>query len=446
MIDFVYFHPEQIQVFNPSTMKRSSFFLLLVTGAGFMWSQCTSPSTRNTTNFSPAITASDIQAHINFLASDSLQGRESGTEFEAMASDYIINAFESYGLTPKGDDGTFLQAFSINTARLNNPHASDNAEGERRTAQNVVAWLEGSSGSEDYVIIGAHYDHLGYGEFGSLYRGDTPRIHNGADDNASGTTGLLELAHYFAENQPKDNLLFLAFSGEEMGLLGSAHFVEEPTVDLSKAKAMINMDMIGRLTNEKLLIFGVGTTPKWPELAEAVNTDSLDLDLVDDGTGASDHTSFYYKNIPVLHYFTDTHSDYHRPSDDAEYIEEEGQALVVSHVARMIGALGELPKSELPFVEAPGEQRQSMQLNGPTLGVLPDYGYDGVGMRITGTNPGQPAQVAGLQSGDVIIGLGEIRFEDIYGYMGALNSLSLGQKTTITLLRDGNEITLDLNL
>jgi hypothetical protein len=436
----------QYQAFNQSNMQRTSFFWLLLMGTGFIWSQCTSPSTRNNQSFDPAITSEDIQAHIDFLASDSLQGREAGTAYEAIAADYIIQAFESYNLTPKGDDNTFLQAFSINTARLNNPHASDDAEGERRTAQNVVAWLEGSSGGDEFIVIGAHYDHLGYGEFGSLYRGDTPRIHNGADDNASGTTGLLELAHYFSNQPPKDNLLFLAFSGEEMGLLGSAHFVGEPTVDLSNAKAMINMDMIGRLTNDKLLIFGVGTTPKWPELAEAVNTDSLDLDLVDDGTGASDHTSFYYKNIPVLHYFTDTHSDYHRPSDDAEYIEAEGQVLVVSHVARMIDALGDLSKADLPFVEAPGEQRQSMQLNGPTLGVLPDYGYDGVGMRITGTNPGQPAHSAGLQSGDVIIGLGEIRFEDIYGYMGALNSLSVGQKTTITILRDGNEITLNLNL
>ena len=432
--------------------KPYTFFLVFLLSS-LTWLQCspsdssnTSDSTSGSNTFSPEIGASDIYSHIEFLASDSLQGRESGTEFEALASNYIIQKFEEFGVQPKGDDGTFLQAFTINTARLTNPHATDDAEGERRVANNVVGWIPGRSNTNEYVVIGAHYDHLGYGSFGSLYRGDTPRIHNGADDNASGTAGLLELAHYFSENPPVDNILLLAFSGEEMGLLGSAHYVEEPTVDLSQAKAMINLDMIGRMSDKNLLIFGVGTTPKWSELAMSVNEDSLSLNLVEDGTGASDHTSFYYKNIPVLHYFTDTHSDYHRPSDDLAYIEVEGQELVVDHVARMVVALGSVSKDELPFVEAPGEQRQSMTLNGPTLGVLPDYGFEGVGMRITGTNPGQPAQNAGLQSGDIIVALGDTPLEDIYGYMGALNTLEVGQKTTITIIRDGVEQTLELQL
>lgn len=429
--------------------NKPHYPLFVILLGSLTWLQCSpngSSSSAGTKAFSSEIKATDIYSHIEFLASDSLQGRESGTEFEAMASNYIIQKFEEFGVQPKGDDGTFLQAFTINTARLTNPHATDDAEGERRVANNVVGWIPGRSTSNEYVVIGAHYDHLGYGSFGSLYRGDTPRIHNGADDNASGTAGLLELAHYFSEHPPVDNILFLAFSGEEMGLLGSAHYVEEPTVDLAQAKAMINLDMIGRMSDKNLLIFGVGTTPKWSELAVAVNEDSLNLNLVKDGTGASDHTSFYYKNIPVLHYFTDTHSDYHRPSDDLAYIEVGGQELVVSHVARMVDALGSISKEELPFVEAPGEQRQSMTLNGPTLGVLPDYGFEGVGMRITGTNPGQPAQNAGLQSGDIIIALGDTPLEDIYGYMGALNTLEVGQKTTITILRDGVEQTLDLQL
>ncbi len=428
--------------------KPYTFFLVFLLSS-LTWLQCSSSDSSSTSGsnaFSPEISAIDIYSHIEFLASDSLQGRESGTEFEALASNYIIQKFEEFGVQPKGDDGTFLQAFTINTARLTNPHATDDAEGERRVANNVVGWIPGRSNTNEYVVIGAHYDHLGYGSFGSLHRGDTPRIHNGADDNASGTAGLLELAHYFSENPPVDNILLLAFSGEEMGLLGSAHYVEEPTIDLSQAKAMINLDMIGRMSDKNLLIFGVGTTPRWSELAMAVNEDSLSLNLVEDGTGASDHTSFYYKNIPILHYFTDTHSDYHRPSDDLVYIEVEGQELVVDHVARMVVALGSVSKDELPFVEAPGEQRQSMTLNGPTLGVLPDYGFEGMGMRITGTNPGQPAQNAGLQSGDIIVALSDTPLEDIYGYMGALNTLEVGQKTTITIIRDGVEQTLELQL
>ena len=434
---------------NSYMFHKPYSFSLVILLSSLSWLQCSpsdSSSTSGSNAFSPEISASDIYSHIEFLASDSLQGRESGTEFEALASNYIIQKFEEFGVQPKGDDGTFLQAFTINTARLINPHATDNAEGERRVANNVVGWIPGRSNTNEYVVIGAHYDHLGYGSFGSLYRGDTPRIHNGADDNASGTAGLLELAHYFSEHPPAAHILLLAFSGEEMGLLGSAHYVEEPTVGLSQAKAMINLDMIGRMSDTNLLIFGVGTTPKWSELAMAVNEDSLSLNLVKDGTGASDHTSFYYKNIPVLHYFTDTHSDYHRPSDDLAYIEVEGQELVVNHVARMVVALGSVSKDELPFVEAPGEQRQSMTLNGPTLGVLPDDGFEGVGMRITGTNPGQPAQNAGLKSGDIIVALGDTPLEDIYGYMGALNTLEVGQKTTITIIRDGVEQTLELQL
>ena len=176
---------------------------------------CT-PSSKS--NLSTAITAADVETHITFLASDSLKGRESGSADEAIAANYIADHFRDFGLEPAGDDGTFFQEYTINTAVLNNPHASENAEGEKRLTKNVAALLKGSANKDEYIIIGAHYDHLGFGEFGSLYRGEEPKIHNGADDNASGTAGLLELAQYFSENRPEKDILFLAFSGEEMGL------------------------------------------------------------------------------------------------------------------------------------------------------------------------------------------------------------------------------------
>ncbi len=402
---------------------------------------CSAP--QNQSNFSDEISADDIAEHVTFLASEALNGREAGTADEAKAANYIADLFRDFGLEPAGDDQTFFQEFTINTAILNNPHSTDTT-GEKRLSKNVVGLLQGNGDSDEVIIIGAHYDHLGYGEFGSLYRGDTPRIHNGADDNASGTAGLIELAQYFGKNRPNTDILFLAFSGEEMGLLGSAHYVEEPTVDLDNAIAMINMDMIGRMEDEKLIIFGTGTSADWENILLVANTDSLNLDLVEDGTGASDHTSFYYQNIPVLHYFTDTHSDYHRPSDDVEYINHDGIAKTISHVVRVVQYLDGVDQEQMVFIEAPGEQRQSMSLDGPTLGVLPDYGYDGKGMKITGTNPGQPAANAGLQSGDIIIGLGDVDFEDIYGYMGALNAHEKGQLTTVTIIRDGEEMTMPL--
>jgi Zn-dependent M28 family amino/carboxypeptidase len=402
-------------------------------------------SSQNHSNSSVDISEKDIEEHIAFLASEELKGREAGTADEAKAANYIADLFRNSGLEPAGDDQTFFQEFTINTTILNNPHSTDTS-GEKRLSKNVVGLVRGTKESDEVIIIGAHYDHLGYGEFGSLYRGDTPRIHNGADDNASGTAGLIELAQYFGKYRPETDLLFVAFSGEEMGLLGSAHFVEEPPVNLDNTLAMINMDMIGRMEDHKLIIFGTGTTSDWEEILLVANTDSLKIQLVKDGTGASDHTSFYYKNIPVLHYFTDTHSDYHRPSDDVEYINNEGIAKITEHIVRVIEYLDGIDKEQMAFIEAPGKQRQSMRLEGPTLGVLPDYGYDGTGMKITGINPNQAAANAGLKAGDIIIKLGGLELDDIYDYMGALNTLEKGETTTITILRNGEEITLELQL
>jgi Zn-dependent M28 family amino/carboxypeptidase len=412
--------------------------LLLIFGS------CTSeePSTGTTSD----ISSLDVQTHINYLASDDMNGRETGTAEEAKAANYIADLFRDYGLEPAGERDTYFQEFTVNMSVLENPHATDgDSETKKRLSKNVAAMLQGTSDSEELIIIGAHYDHLGLGEFGSLSSSDST-IHNGADDNASGTAGLLELAEYFSENRIETDLLFLAFSGEEMGLLGSQHFVENPTVDLDNSLAMINMDMIGRMNNDRLMIFGVATTAEWESILTEANTDSLDLNLVPDGTGASDHTSFYYADIPVLHYFTDTHADYHRPSDDSEWINAEGQARVLWHLSRVIGQLDMMDKEELAFTEAPGEQRQSMSMDGPTLGVLPDYGFDGEGFRITGVSNGGAASIAGLEGGDIIIEIGGIEVADIYGYMGALNELERGEAATVVVIRDGEELTFELDL
>ncbi|MEX2477172.1 MAG: M28 family peptidase [Gracilimonas sp.] len=388
----------------------------------------------------------DVQTHISFLASDEMKGRETGTAEEAKAANYIADLFREYGLEPAGDEETYFQEFTVNMSAMENPHAEDSdSTADKRLSKNVAALLPGTGDSDELIIIGAHYDHLGMGEFGSLSSSDST-IHNGADDNASGTAGLLELAEYFAANRPETDVLFLAFSGEEMGLLGSQYYVDNPTVDLDNALAMINMDMIGRMSDERAMIFGVATTDVWESILTEANSDSLNLDLVADGTGASDHTSFYYKDIPVLHYFTDTHADYHRPSDDTEWINFEGQARLLHHVARVVERLDELDKEDLTFVSAPGEQRQSMAMDGPTLGVLPDYGFDGEGFRITGVSDGGPAATAGLEGGDIIIRIGEMEIEDIYSYMGALNELELGTIVPITVIRDGEEMVFEVEL
>ncbi|MDZ7807404.1 MAG: M28 family peptidase [Gracilimonas sp.] len=411
-----------------------------------IFASCTS-SNESPDGSSIDITASDVSEHISYLSSDAMKGRETGSAEEAAAANYIADLFRAYGLDPVGDEDTYLQEFTVNMSVLNNPHASDDdSTADKRLAKNVAGLLQGTGDSDELIIIGAHYDHLGMGEFGSLSSADEQKIHNGADDNASGTAGVLELAQYFSENRPETDILFLAFSGEEMGLLGSQFYVDNPTVDLDNALAMINMDMIGRMSEDRLMIFGVATTDSWESILTEANTDSLDMDLVPDGTGASDHTSFYYKNMPVLHYFTDTHADYHRPSDDAEWINAEGQAKLLNHVVRVVQTLDTLDKADLQFVEAPGEQRQSMRMDGPTLGVLPDYGYDGEGFRITGVSGGGSAQEGGLKGGDVIIKIGEMAIDDIYAYMGALNELETGTTIPVTIIRDGEEMVFELSL
>lgn len=428
-------------------MKTLRLFTICL-GVSLLLFQCTTEN--RDTELREGINPSDIKTHITFLASDDLAGRETGSAGEAKAAGYIADHFENYGLLPAGDENTYFQEFRVNMSVLNNPHRGDTSRSgvtfpdEERITRNVVAALEGREEAETYIIIGAHYDHLGTGKFGSLYNRDTTSIHNGADDNASGTAGLLELAHYFSEHPTNRSLLFIAFSGEEMGLLGSRHFVENPTIALDQTMAMINMDMIGRLKSNKLLIFGTGSSPGWESLISKANSDSLNIETIPDGTGASDHTSFYNKQIPVLHYFTDTHADYHRPSDDTDYINAEGEDRILEHAKNLILSLDSLSTDELTYTEAPVTQNRDVTMSGVTMGVTPDYGFSGKGMRITGVSGGGPADGAGLKSGDVIIKLADTELEDIYAYMKVLNTLEEGQQTTVTVLRNGQEQTFDI--
>ena len=309
-------------------------------------------------------------------------------------------------------------------------------------AKNVVGLVKGKGRTNKAFVIGAHYDHLGMGGSGSLATSKEPQIHNGADDNASGTAGVIELAHYFSHHPIDHDLVFIAFSGEEMGLLGSDFYANNSTYPLENIRAMINMDMVGRMNNRSMLIFGTGTSNSWDSLLVKENKDSLDIKYVPDGTGASDHTSFYNKEIPVLHYFTDTHSDYHRPSDDVEYINAFGEKMLLDHVVRVVKAVDKTNSEEFYYTKAPETQRKNMRMSGTTLGVLPDYGYRGEGMRITGAGEGRPGANAGLKDGDILIELGGKKLKDIYDYMEALNMFKKGDKSTVVIKRGEETLTL----
>lgn len=319
----------------------------------FLMLYACSGQTHHSDTLSPAITPADIKTHIMFLASDSLNGRATGTPGAAKAAHYIADQFNHFGLQPAGINYTYYQEFTINSAALNNPRRGDSTHfaDQKRIARNVIGLLKGAGQSQSYLVIGAHFDHPGMGRFDSLSPKDQFNIHNGADDNASGVSGLLELAQYFSRHPTRKSLLFIAFSGEELGLLGSQYFVNHPTIPLDSVQAMINLDMIGRLKDDKLLIAGTGSASRWDALIAKANTDSLAIKTLPGGAGAGDHTSFYYKEIPVLHYFTDSHQDYHRPSDDTKYINIKGEDRVLEHLKRLILALDTLKGRQLTFTE-----------------------------------------------------------------------------------------------
>lgn len=310
------------------------------------------------------------------------------------------------------------------------------------SGHNVIAYAD--KGAPYTLVIGAHYDHLGMGEYGSSLHVGEPAIHNGADDNASGTAGLIELARYYAakKNSPY-NFLFMGFSGEELGLLGSAYFAKNPTVSLDKLAAMINMDMIGRLdsTSRQLGVNGVGTSPIWPVLADSLKG-NLNIRTTESGTGASDHTSFYLQDIPVLHYFTGTHSDYHKPSDDAEKLNYAGMADVVNYIIRMINAMedGERPT----FVKTSDSDSRSAPRFKVTLGIMPDYFYEGRGIKVDGVSPDKPAAKAGVLKGDLLVEMGAYELSDMQAYMQALAAFEKGAQTTLTIIRGDQKLQLDL--
>lgn len=373
-----------------------------------------------------------IQVDVVYLSSDLLEGRETGTVGEAMAAQYIANRFNQLGLN------TSFQSFDFEVKA--HPHATESTP---KTGKNVIGYLD--NGADYTVVIGAHYDHLGYGSSGSLHRGE-PAIHNGADDNASGVAAMLRLAEWLTKaGAPNaNNYLFLAFSGEEFGLFGSKYFAANATLPIENVNYMVNMDMVGRLNEENVLVInGVGTSPSWMPALSDIQVDPITITTTESGFGPSDHTSFYLKDIPVLHFFTGQHSEYHKPIDDAELVNYVGIDLVSQYIYQLVMALDD--EDKLTFTktkdQSQGSRASSFKV---TLGVVPDYTYGKKGMRIDGVSEGKSAQKAGLQQGDVILKIGDKDIEDIYAYMEALGSFEPQQSTTIVIQRGDEKITLPL--
>jgi hypothetical protein len=400
--------------------------------------------------FSQDISEKNIRKHITYLASDKLEGRGTGTRGAELAANYIADNFKKYGLEPYGHlcgkeekDRKNTYFFSYTFKYSPDKNDTDASKKVERSGTNVVGYLD--NGAENTIVIGAHYDHLGLGhDHNSRDANPEGKIHNGADDNASGSAGVMELARYFSTNKVKEkyNFLFVCFSGEELGLFGSKKYCENPTIDLSKVDCMINMDMIGRLgdSTNKLVIYGVGTAPDFVPIIDGIKTD-MTIKKDSAGIGPSDQTSFYLKNIPVLHFFTGQHSDYHKPSDDADKINYPGEVKVLNYVISVIAEIEKRPKLTYLTTRNPESTKSNYKV---TMGVMPDYTYEGKGMKVDGVTEGKPAFRAGIQKGDVVTQMGDVKINSMTDYMKALGQHKKGDTVPVTVIREGKEVKLDV--
>jgi aminopeptidase YwaD len=313
-----------------------------------------------------------------------------------------------------------------------------------RQANNVVAYI--NNGAERTIVLGAHFDHLGYGEDGnSMVRTGEKQIHNGADDNASGTAALIELARLLKKSKSqRSNYLFVAFSGEELGLYGSKYYVDNPTMPLDKVNYMINMDMVGRLndSSKTITVGGFGTSPAWNEILYGVKKPGFNIKIDSSGTGPSDHTSFYRKNIPVLFFFTGLHSDYHRPSDDAARINYNGELQIVNYINSVVQKSQD--QGKLAFLKTREQQTSTSARFSVSMGIMPDYTYSGAGVKVDGVSDGRPAIKAGIQTGDIVTQMGDYKVNSVEAYMQALGKFKKGDAIKVVVKRGTEEKTFDI--
>ncbi len=358
-------------------------------------------------------------------------------------------------IKPSLDMYRFEQAFSIPVIYVdqrayktvmdsNNSVAEIAVEIEKntKTAYNVIAYLDNKAPKT--IVIGAHFDHLGYGSPISRYKGG-PAIHPGADDNASGVSAMLEVAKHLKCNNFKEfNVIFIAFSAEEKGLLGSNYFVKSQAYPLDKINYMLNLDMIGRIdTAEKILtLIGTATSPLWKDIIDKTKSDYINVKISENATGGSDHASFYVNDIPVIFFFSGLHDDYHKPADVIGKLNFDGIYNTVLYIINLIDNSKSYDK--LPYYKAPTEASVSKRNSTVTLGIIPDHAYDGVGLRVSDVTDDKPAAKGGVLKGDIIIKIDDNDIRDIYSYMNALKLYRAGSKARIQLERNKEIIKLDI--
>ena len=437
-----------------SVLVAATFSVVTLSTTG-----CLSRSTASLVAFPDT---SAVMRDVRYLSSDALEGRRTGAPGNDSAAAYIARRFAATGLAPAFSsseervcgnvtagrrvcDGRFLQPFVARSVAA--AHAG--LPGELPT-QNVAAVVHGTDSTlrDEYVILGAHFDHLGRSTFGALDPDSGNTIHNGADDNASGTSAVIELARLLQRHPPKRSVIFVTFSGEELGLLGSQYFVDHSPVPLANVRAMLNFDMVGRMRDDRMIVYGIATARELNDIVTRANADSLELTATGDGFGASDHSSFYAKNLPVLHFFTNVHDDYHKASDDADKINATGLARVVALAERITREIANRPEP-LTFIRAvaAAPTTSTRENTSAYLGSIPDMGAtDVAGVRLTGVRAESPADKAGIKAGDVIVEFAGKPIKDLYAYTDALYAQKPGDVVDVVLLRGAERLTVKVTL
>ncbi len=375
---------------------------------------------------------------VRTLAADELGGRLIGTSGADSAAAFLARRFRRAGLRPS--PGGWYQTFTVSRDAPAAVHAGIGGA----IGKNVIGVLPGRDPElrNEIVVVGAHYDHLGLGRFGALDPDSAGQVHNGADDNASGSSALIHIAMKLAAAPPARTVVFIAFSGEEAGLLGSDYYVKHPVFPLSRTLAMVNLDMVGRLREDRLLVYGSATAQEFGALLDSLNaTARFDLRPSGDGWGRSDQSSFYAAGKPVLHMFTDLHEDYHRASDDWEKVNADGLARVANFTAAVVRALADR-REPLTFVNVPPPAPVASGSStgyGAYLGSIPDMSENPGGVRLTGVRAGSPAEKAGLQGDDIIIAIGDRTVPDLQAMTNVLRQHKPGDVVRVRFLRGGVE-------
>jgi hypothetical protein len=389
-----------------------------------------------------------LLSDVRYLASDQLGGRITGSPGADSAAAYIARRFAQAGLQPSSQG--WFQPFEVSRDA---PAVAQLRLGALN-GRNVIGVLPGKDPvlRNEIVIVGAHYDHLGLGGPGSgaLDPDVRSQVHNGADDNASGAAALIHIATRLAANPPGRTVVFIAFSGEELGLLGSAYYVKHPLYPLAGTEAMVNLDMVGRLRNKRLIVYGVETAKEFPALLDSLNWYAgFDLKAQGDGYGPSDQQSFFIAKRPVLHLFTDLHEDYHRASDDWDKINADGLLRVADYTTGIVRALANRP-GPLTFVDAappnPHAGTVATPGYGAYLGTIPDMTDNPGGVEISGVRPGSPAEKAGLTAGDIIVKIGDMDVTNLQAMTDALRSHVAGDVVQVQYLRGGNRLSSTVTL